>query len=85
MTKEKENFYDNLTNQELIEITMCCMQTIQIRSELQQYLTEMTYNVETDQYEYEYNIESFKNIILDFNKYLHSKMYKIDKNRRKRQ
>jgi len=75
---------EHLTNEDLIAATVKCLEEIENRVELQEYLTEMSYNHEKDMYDTIYSNETFSNTISDLKKYLLSKMYKIDENKKKR-
>lgn len=81
MDKHTDEMYKNITNQDLITITINCLEEIQNRMNLQDYLTEMTYDPVEDRYEAIYTEKSFSNVITDLRKYLQSKMYKIQQNK----
>ena len=84
MNKESQKIYDNLTNAELIEVAANCLEAIQQRPNLQDYLTEQTYNSNEDRYECDYSSNPFDSFIKDFKKYLKSNMYKITENKERK-
>ena len=81
MNKHTNEMYENITNQDLITIACNCLEEISNRPSLQDYLSEMTYNNESEEYDFIYNENTFKDIISDFKKYLTSKIYKIQQNK----
>ena len=84
MNKESQKIYDNLTNAELVEVAANCLEAIQQRPNLQDYLTEQTYNPNEDRYECDYSSNPFDGFIKDFKKYLKSNMYKIAENKERK-
>ena len=84
MKKASQEIYDNLTNAELVEITANCLEAIQQRPDLLDYLTEQTYNPEEDIYDCDYSCNPFDAFIEDFKKYLKSNEYKIVENKEKK-
>lgn len=75
---------DNLSNEDLVQATIKCLEEISCRLELQEYLTEMTYNRQSDMYDTIYDTDTFKTTINDLKKYVSSQMYKINENKQKR-
>ena len=75
--------YDHIKNEDLIKIAINILDTIQERGELRDYLTEQTYNPETQMYDYDYDSECFLTIIQDMQRYLHNNEYKIKENKEK--
>lgn len=84
MKKESQEIYDNLTNAELIEVAANCLEAIQQRPNLLDYLTEQTYNSKEDRYDCDYSCNPFDGFIADFKKYLKSNIYKITENKEKK-
>lgn len=84
MKKASQEIYNNLTNAELVEIAANCLEAIQQRPNLQDYLTEQTYNSKEDKYECDYSNNPFDSFIEDFKKYLKSNAYKIAENKEKK-
>ena len=84
MKKASQEIYNNLTNAELVEIAANCLEAIQQRPNLQDYLTEQTYNSKEDKYECDYSSNPFDGFIEDFKKYLKSNAYKIAANKEKK-
>lgn len=82
MDKKTDEMYENITNQDLMTIATNCLEEISNRSSLQDYLTEMTYNDESDEYELIYDADTFKDFISDFKKYLKSNIYRIQSNKK---
>lgn len=84
MKKASQEIYDNLTNAELVEVAANCLEAIQQRPNLLDYLTEQTYNSKEDRYECDYSSNPFDGFIADFKKYLKSNVYKITENKEKK-
>lgn len=82
LKKHTQEIYDNLTNEEVIQILANCMEVVQQRQELRDYLTEQTYNNEDDIYEYDYDDKCFESYIKDCKKYLASNEYQIANNKK---
>ena len=82
MNQNTDEIYERMTNQDLITITCNCLEEISNRPSLQDYLTEMTYNQKTDEYDMIYNYDTFKDIISDLKKYLKSQIYKIQQHKK---
>ena len=82
MDKKTDEMYERITNQDLMTIATNCLEEISNRSSLQDYLTEMTYNDESDEYELIYDADTFKDFISDFKKYLKSNIYRIQSNKK---
>lgn len=84
MKQIQEEFYENLTNKELIELAANCLSVIQTRPVLEDCLTEMTYIEDTDMYDIIYDENSFYSLIEDFKKYLACQDKKVIENKSKR-
>ena len=84
MKQIQEEFYENLTNKELIELAANCMSEIQNRPVLIDCLTEMTYIEQRDEYGFIYDKDSFYSFIDDFQKYLACRDEKVIENKSKR-
>lgn len=77
----QSNFYENLTNEELVTILLHILQEFSIRTNLQDYLTEESYDFDIDEYLRTYDNETFYDVIDDLKKYLSDKQYKIKENK----
>ena len=84
MKQIQAEFYESLTNKELIELAANCMSEIQNRSVLVDCLTEMTYIEQRDEYGFIYDKDSFYSFIDDFQKYLACRDEKVIENKSKR-
>lgn len=84
MKQIQAEFYENLTNKELIELAANCMSEIQNRPVLVDCLTEMTYIEQRDEYGFIYDKDSFYSFIDDFQKYLACRDEKVIENKSKR-
>ena len=84
MKQIQAEFYENLTNKELIELAANCMSEIQARPVLADCLTEMTYIEQRDEYGFIYDKDSFYSFIDDFRKYLSCRDEKVIENKSKR-
>ena len=84
MKQIQEEFYENLTNRELIELAANCLSEIRNRPVLEDCLTEMTYLDDEDEYGFIYDENSFYSFIEDFKKYLACQDKKVIENKSKR-
>lgn len=77
----QSNFYENFTNEELVTILLHILQEFSVRTNLQDYLTEESYDFDIDEYLRTYDNETFNDVIDDLKKYLSDKQYKIKENK----
>ena len=82
MNQTADKIYENMSNEDLIAIAANCLEEIQHRPSLQDYLSEMTYDSSNDEYMMNYSNETFADVISDFRRYLASKMYNIAENKK---
>lgn len=77
----QSNFYENLTNEELVTVLLHILQEFSVRTNLQDYLSEESYDFDIDEYLRTYDNETFDGVINDLKKYLSDSQYNIKENK----
>ena len=77
----QSNFYENLANEELVTVLLHILQEFSVRTNLQDYLAEESYDIDFDEYSRSYDNETFNGVIDDLKKYLSDNQYNIKENK----